>query len=575
MKPHPYLALAAHLEELSANRPASNQPWSSVAPLCLATLAVVPRATEKQLLRLEKAFLAAKGSCSGMEEVWRAWVQQHDPWSRRPEEDRWENHGWELATVFCLQPSAPILEALLACPTAPSAQAIETGYHARHCFDENAASQALLGRAWAVPLSLLGCLVSTSAWNTNGPDREKATRRLLEAVDVLLAHGVDINAPVTADGRRALGLANDPALVQGLLERGADPFAPDARGVPAVATFWEGPAMIGSDRAEALVKFWNEQPGITWEVNGWKAWLDGAVEKVLESAFRGASAVVRKPNAEAMAQLFRKGVWMGGEVAAVTLQRGPLLAQQLVLASRLSKKPVPATLAPVAWWPSASARVKDAHWLLMAQGLSLQSEDTPVVPAALSRRVQEELVGASGRQEALRLLKQELTGPPADAMAMAQAWCLVVALRQTVGREDFFDQWWPAVARESLTFCKHAQSEDLDEAFRYWARQENKGLVSAFKTEMDGRIRACDPSKWALEELFLMATLTSAPLFRRIAMEQLDQRSPWNAAVDEALEGVIRLAPQSWAPVGLKEVLSQRRLDRELAEQPAQPRPRF
>ena len=64
MKPHPYQALAAHLEELRTARSADNKPWVSVAPLCLATIGMGLNAPEKQLLKVEKALLMAKDTCA-------------------------------------------------------------------------------------------------------------------------------------------------------------------------------------------------------------------------------------------------------------------------------------------------------------------------------------------------------------------------------------------------------------------------------------------------------------------------------------------------------------------------------
>ena len=574
MKPHPYLALAAHLEELRTARSADNKPWASVAPLCLATIGMGLIAPEKLLLKVEKALLMAKDSCAGLDEVWAAWVEKHDPWKRRPEEEGMPNHGWELATLFASSPNATVLKALLASPSAPSATAIESGLHAHHSLAQRDDSRVLVGEAWAVPLNLLGCVVSHSAWNTNASDVGKVTSRILDAVDVLLAHGVDINASVTTGGRRALGLANHPQLVQGLLERGADPFALDDRGVPALATFWEGPALLGDGRAQAMTAFWREQAAVPWTVEAWRAWCGMALEKVVTSNSRASSAVFGwKTHRDVMATLFQQGVAMEGEYGAFVRQQGPEQARRLLLASRQNKKPVPDALAPLSWWPTPASPVPQGHWLLMAQAFSLPT-DGKALDAALSRRMQEDLVGTIGREEALRAMAEQLGRPPADAMAMVQAWCQAISVLHSVGRETFFSTLWPNLAAASLDFCQTVSTEELADASRWWASSENKGLKSALETELKKHLASGRAAQWPLEGLFLASALAGGQQEREASMNALAQRPP-HPETEQRLEVLARWAPKTWSAMGLKESLAQRRLDMQWAEQPVSPRPRF
>lgn len=536
------------------------------------------KAPEKELAALEEALTQAHASLSNPDQVWAEWLPKFNPWTRRAQDKTTHpSRGWELLALFADKADASSLRALLACPGAPSGQALESRFFTPHALLENhERPDWLVG--WDEHLSVLGKVVSTSGWSRPKGDEPAHVRAILEMVDVLREHGVRLNAPVTTSGRHALGLANQAALVEGLLERGADPMAQASNGRLAMAQFWDGPCFVNSHRAAEMAGFWKQQKQLGWTVERWEAWCDAVVERLVytmadKSPF---GRNVLQQGHTILSSLFQMTMGEGAAYRQAACRKGAAIARKLVLSS-LSPSGVPhglihTNLAPEKWWPQGMDPGDGRDWLLIAQALAVSLNGD--LSASLSRRTQDTLIGEAARRQAKDTLPQTLLELLEAPNGLVKAWTVAASLAPGMNPERFLGQVWPLVAERTLEAAMALPEQAAKASMNHWFDSAHKGRRSSVAKVLLGETSRPALARCSLEGKMLLATLLDSGSLKDQALADL-QIAPVSVEQCNRLEALASMVGNRWGDRMLKEKLAEKRLNNFLEPSSGRPRPRF
>lgn len=570
-----YTAFAKHLESLPQT--GAVDAWRT-APLLLEALVargVIDPPNETEARRISEGLLASseKGA-PGYLRAWETWLTVARPWGRRPLEGGVSvpSLGWQLAVrmVDCAEGPA-LLRLLLNTPGAPSGAELQAQAVSLHPFlaSDRDPKPSLGDGHPKAPLTLLGYTAALSAWN-HGRESPQRCAQLADAAACILERGVDVRAAVDPEGNGVLAFACGSPLVERLLAQGADAFQINAQGVPALGVPWKGPALLISDRPQALLDSLAAAP-VPWTQAHWEAWAATVIAGVEDTAAtRRTSLRMLSPLRDPLPPHLFKTIastdidpWGGPDPIPVRLARS-------LLRLKCRSERIFPTTAPSAWGLPSPPPSPALAWLLMTETCALDDGQKP--GQAVARARQEAILGGpAGRAAALEGLPAaaaELMGWEGGGWAIPTAWAALMALAPSAGPHQV-PAWFDALAAHVFPLAAQTGLPDGPLAMQNWQGSEHAGVRRWLGQWFEQTLARAETDATALPALVLLGAWTTPDDPRVLDVLQRANFQPWPglSAFVRAFPNLRRTPLGGW--------LQAQALDEALPSAPSVPRPRF